>query len=366
MIKKVSILALVVCLFLAILSPGLVQARSGLTVLDSSAQADFPANLKFSLSVESDVNITDIRLHYAIDMVSFAQVTSETYLEFVPGATVDAEWTWDMRKIGGLPPGSSVNYWWTVVDAGGNRVETAPAKIYFDDLRYSWQSLAEGRITIFWYSGDESFTQEIMAVAQQALVQLANDTGAYLERPVEIYIYASARDLQGAMIYPQEWTGGAAFTRYDTITIGIAPAKLQWGRKAIAHELTHLVIHQMTLNPYGDLPTWLDEGLAMYAEGVLGPEYVAYLSRGIAEESLISVQSLSSPFSAYADEAILAYAQSYSVVEFLISNYGQDKMLELLNTFREGSGYDTALEKVYSFDMADLDALWRDWVAQQY
>ncbi|MBA7680935.1 hypothetical protein ES703_89256 [subsurface metagenome] len=164
------------------------------------------------------------------------------------------------------------------------------------------------------------------------------------------------------MIYPQEWTGGVAFTRYGIIAIGIAPSNINWGKRAIAHELTHLVIHQMTLNPYGDLPTWLDGGLAMYTEGAPLPEYVAYLNKAIVENSLISVRSLSSPFSAYAEDAVLSYAQSYSLVEFLISNYGRDKMLELLNIFRQGSTYDGALEQVYGFDMDGLNALWRDYV----
>jgi hypothetical protein len=35
-------------------------------------------------------------------------------------------------------------------------------------------------------------------------------------------------------------------------------------------------------------------------------------------------------------------------------------MLELLLTFKEGSGYDAALEKVHGFDMDGLDKLWRD------
>ena len=60
----------------------------------------------------------------------------------------------------------------------------------------------------------------------------------------------------------------------------------------------------------------------------------------------------------------LSYAQSYSLVEFLITSYGQGKMLELLNTFKQGSSYDGALEKVYGFDMDGLNTLWRDYVAQ--
>jgi len=362
MIKKRSLLALVICLFLILPSPVSVQAQGGLTVLDSSAQVGFPSHLNFSLSAESDVNITDIRLHYTVDRVSFAQVTSEVYIEFEPNTTVDVSWTWDMRRTGGLPPGASVGYWWTVKDAKGDKIKTTPVRVQFDDLRYSWRSLTEGMVTIYWYKGDKSFAQELMASAQQALARLAEDTGAYLERAVGLYIYTDARDLQGAMIFPREWTGGVAFTRYGTIAIGIAPNNLAWGKRAIAHELAHLVIHQMTLNPYNDLPTWLDEGLAMYAEGSPDPALATYLNKAVAEDSLISVRSLSSPFSAFAGEASLSYAQSYSLVEFLITSYGRGKSLELLNTFRQGSGYDAALNKVYGFDMDGLDTLWRDYI----
>jgi hypothetical protein len=366
MIKKIGVLALVVCLFLTILSPSLVQAQAGLTIVDSSAEAEFPFWLNFNLSARSDVNITNIRLCYASNRVSFAEVISEVYIAFTPSTTVDVGWTLEMVKIGGLPPGSSVEYWWRVEDASGNKVETAPAQVQFDDIRYSWRSLTQGKVTVYWYQGDDAFAQELMATAQQALERLAEDTGAELEKPAKLYIYAKADDLKGAMIYPQEWTGGVAFTRYGTMAIGIAPNNIDWGKRAIAHELTHLVIHQMTLNPYNDLPTWLDEGLAMRTEGMLGPEFSTYLSQAIAEDSLISVQSLSSPFSAFAGEAILSYAQSYSLVEFLITSYGRSKMLELLNTFRQGSGYDEALERVYGFDMDGLDSLWRDYVTKKY
>ena len=363
MIKKASTIALVVYLLLVLLSPGLVQANSGLAILNNSAQVEFPTNLSFNLSVESDVNITDIRLHYIVDQMSFAQVTSEVYIEFEPATSVDANWTWDMRRTGGLPPGSSVDYWWTVEDANDDSVKTAPIQVQFDDNRYSWHSVTEDKVTIYWYEGGESFAQELMAAAQQALARLAADTGVELDKTVKIYIYASTRDLRGSMIYPQEWTGGVAFTRYGIIAIGIAPGNIHWGKRTIAHELAHVVINQVTFNPYSDLPTWLDEGLAMYAEGELEPEFASYLNRAVAEGSLLSVRSLSSPFSAYAEESYLSYAQSYSLVEFLVSSYGQSKMLELLKTFKQGSSYDGALGKVYGFDMDGLDSLWRDYVA---
>lgn len=361
MIKKASLLALILCLFLVLPAPVSVQAVDGLAILDSSVEVDFPLKLNFSLSAQSDVDVTEIRLHYTVDRMSYAQVTSEVYLEFVPATTVEAAWSWDMRKTGGLPPGSSVAYWWTVEDAKGDQIETELTEVQVDDARYPWQSLTEGKVTLYWYEGDESFARELMNVAQQVLVRLAEDTGAELEKPVNIYIYASSQDLLGAMIFPQEWTGGVAYTRFGTIAIGIPPDSLDWGKRAMVHEFTHLVIHQMVFNPYNELPTWLDEGIAMYAEGPLEPMLLDLLHKAVAEDSLISVRSLASPFSAYAGESVLAYAQSHSIVEFLISNYGQSQMLELLSTFRQGSGYDEALLKVYGFDMDGLDSLWRSY-----
>jgi hypothetical protein len=280
---------------------------------------------------------------------------------------VEANWVWDMRNAS-LPPGAEVAYWWMIEDADGNRFETSPEIMHFDDNRYLWQSLAStvpqgGEVTLFWYEGDDSFSQELMDTCEEGLARLTQDIGTHPERSIKIYIYASAGDLQGAMIFPQEWTGGVAFTAFSTIAIGIPPSELDWGKRALVHELTHLVVHQATFSPYGQLPLWLDEGLAMHNEGELDPVFRSYLQDAILEDKLISVRSLCSPFSAYSEKAYLSYAQSYSLVEYLLDNYGQDRMLDLLTLLKLGSTYDEALTKVYGFDIDGLDALWRGTLA---
>jgi hypothetical protein len=360
MIKKLTLSFLVIFSLLAFFIPGVVWADSGLAVLDSSASIDFPARIIFNISTGSDANITDIRLHYVVDRMEHAKVTSEVYISLTPATSVKTQWVWDMRKTGGLPPGSNVDYWWTVTDASGNKAETIPARIHVEDGRYNWHNITQGKVTLYWYKGDDSFAGELMAATQQALTRLAGNTGAELESPVSLYIYASADDLRGSMIYPQEWTGGVSFTPYGIIAIGIAPnsSDLAWGKRAISHELTHLVIHQVTFNPYNDLPTWLDEGLAMVSEGELEPDFTVALSSAKAANKFISVRSLSSPFSAYAEQSVLAYAESDKVVAYLINDYGREKMFALLSTFKQGSGYDEALQKVYGFDMDGLNALW--------
>ncbi len=361
--KKLCTLAFAALLLLAAVIPYAASAQGELSIITSSVAAEYPMNLRFNVSVSGNENVTDIRLHYSVEHDGFADVTSEVYLDFTPSQRVDTGWTWDMRKTGGLPPESRLTYWWTARDTRGNTTATSPAVFQFDDKRYSWQTLTEGMVTIKWYSGDKTFAGKIMSSAQEALGRLEKSIGAKASKPVKIFIYANANDLRGAMIFPQEWTGGVAYTAYRVLAIGIAPDALAWGQRAISHELTHLIVHQVTFNPYGDLPTWLDEGLAMYNEGPLESSFQAVMEKAASQGTLISVKSLASPFSATTELSYLSYAESYSVVEYLVTEYGQGKMLALLDTFRKGSTYDNALQQVYGFDMVRLDALWREYLA---
>jgi hypothetical protein len=359
MIKKFVFIGLII-LWLVLLVPSGLAAGTSLSVIDSSVVVNFPASITFNITASSDVNITDIRLHYVVDRMTHAQIVSEIPVQITPSTQVTTQWVWDMRMSGGMPPGSRINYWWTVSDTSGEQLETAPVTVPFEDNRYDWHQIIRGSVTLYWYQGDDAFAGELMDAVYAALSRLSENTGAELEESVRLYIYASSTDLRGSMIYPQEWTGGVAFTQYGVIAIGISPnsGSLAWGKRAIAHELTHLVVHQVTFNPYNTLPTWLDEGLAMTAEGELEPEFEAIFSQAINDNTLISIRSLASPFSAYSYQSLLSYAESHEVVAYLIGEYGRDKMLELLNTFAQGSGYDEALLKVYGCDMDGLNAAW--------
>ena len=359
--KKILFLALIVILTTGFIVPGAVQAQSGPTVSLNSAETNFPTSLTFNISARSDVNITDIRLHYSVDRMKFAEVIAEGNTGFAPAKQVATQYVMDMRQTGGMPPGSSLTYWWTVIDANGNETETLPQQVEIQDRRYNWQSIKEGLITLYWYKGNSAFANELMDATQQALVTLADNSGAALENPISMYIYASAADLQGSMIYAQDWTGGVAYTEYGIIAIGIGTSSsdLAWGKKTISHELSHLVVHQVTFNPYNQLPPWLDEGLAMNSEGELDLEFTAALTTAEQNHTLISVRSLSSPFSAYTDQALLAYAESYSIVKYLINEYGREKMYEMLASYKEGISYDGALKAVYGFDMEGLNILWQ-------
>ena len=368
MIKRLAALVTLLAVLLPVTSgfgPALA-AGDGPQVIASSAAVDFPLELAFSLKATSDSAIVDVRLHYQVERDSFASVVAEIKPLFTPGTNIDLEWTMNLRQVGGFPTGTVVEYWWTLADAGGKAIRSERQSVIFADTRYQWQSLTRDNLTLYWYQGNNAFAQSLMDTAREGLARLEEDTGAYLENPVEIYIYASSNDLRGAMIYPQEWTGGAAYLSYGTIVIGIAPSNLEWGKRAMVHELAHLVTHQMTRNPYGDLPNWLVEGLSMYAEGNLEASFRSTLVQALRDGSTISVRSLCSPFSASGDISYLSYAQSFSLIDYLVSTYGQARLSQLLAVFQLGSTYDGAFLEVYGFDLAGLDSRWQPYALGQY
>ncbi|MCD6358394.1 MAG: peptidase MA domain-containing protein [Dehalococcoidia bacterium] len=359
--KKKNLLLILILLVLSLIAvPSPCVAQGQITVISSDAEVNFPDAITFRLEVNSNADITDIRLRYQIDKITTVRVFAEVVPEFTSSPALEVEWTREMRKTGSLPPGAEISFWWLIKDADGGELETARSVVKFDDARYSWEELVCGEVSLFWYEGNQSFAQELMNAAHKALEKLSEDTGAFLDRPVKIYIYADASDLQDSLIFPQEWTGGVAFVEYGIVAIGISPGNLNWGKSTIAHELAHLATYQMTFNPYAGIPLWLNEGLSMYAQGEIDSSILSALNRAIDDNKLISVRSLRSSFPTDLQSAYLSYGQSYSLVEFLIETYGRDYMNQLLSVFKQGNSDDFALESVYGFDTDGLDSRWRN------
>jgi hypothetical protein len=362
----ISSLALLIALLVGILSPALAAGQGSITVSNSKVTLNFPQSMSFSAQIKSNVNITDVRLRYTVEQMSFAEVISEGYVQITPSTSINASYSLDLRRFGGFPPGATLQYWWMVKDAGSSIFESTPVTYRIEDNRYSWKNTTQGKISLNWYKGDNAFAQSLMEAAQGGLTKLAKDTGASPQKIISIYIYASSQDLQGSMIYPNEWTGGVSFTQYNIITIGVEPSNISWGESAMVHELTHNVIGQVIFNPYDDLPVWLNEGLAMYNQGPFTSQFRDPLAKAIRDNQLLSVKMISSPFSAYSDKATLSYAESYTLVDYLVQKFGAAKMTALFQSFKQGNTYDGAFQDVLGFDQNGLNQQWQPWVKTNY
>ncbi|MCI0555192.1 MAG: hypothetical protein L0287_29960, partial [Anaerolineae bacterium] len=326
-----TILAFILNLSLLTVTTAFASPRA--TVTDNEAILNFPESATFRATVTSDSEIQSIVLEYGNEQQTCGEVIAKAFPQFTPGKTVNAEWTWEMRQSGSLPPGATLWWRWRVTDASGNETVSETKTATWLDDTHDWRTINNGdsqRVRLHWYEGDQTFAIDLAKAAYNGLQFNETQSGLKAESPIDIYIYADTNDLKDAVLYEPSWTGGQAFPAQDIVILGISQYDLDWGRDAIVHELTHVLVGHLTFSCLGDVPTWLNEGLAVYSEGELDRSSQQQLENAIRSDTLLTVRSLSTGFSEVSDKAYLSYSQSYSITKFLIETYGQEEMTSLL------------------------------------
>ncbi len=329
------------------------------TIASNHAVADFPDTIAFILDGSSTLPVTKITLEYGTDKRSLVSEVSRVEPEHALGVKIRTSWVWEMKKTGSLPPGARVWWQWRITDEADQTYVTPRETIIFEDTRYQWQVEVAQDVDVHWHSLGASLVKDLTEGVESRLSLVKLEVSIPEERKPKVFVYPSAEELRSAVLFTQQWTGALAFLDYNIILIPVRSDNLEWAKRTLAHEITHLLVREATFGPFGDIPTWLSEGLAQYAEGDMEEYHRQVLERAIEGDQLISVRSLGGSFPADPEQASLAYAQSLSLVSYLVLTYGWADMRELLTVFKEGSTYDNALQKVYSFNIEGLEERWR-------
>jgi hypothetical protein len=331
-----------------------------IVITQDDIDPDFPETLTFRMMAESDADIERITLRYGTNGRSCQTGGSLQNVTFDAGSRVEAEWEWELRRSGAIPPGAVIWWQWEVEDVDGNTAVSERQEYMLADESHRWQNVSEDGVTVAWYAGDDSFGQAMLAQTMGSLAHLQTDLGLPRPETMQFWFYESGGAVQEAIVNVPEWTGGVAFPEYGITVLGVAPGQEGWAAEIVPHEMTHLLEGILTFNCRGvRLPTWLVEGLARFAEGEAEATAVNRLLAGLEAGSLPPLKSLAAGFSAYSDGAGMAYTQSGQVVAYLVELAGPEQMTELLQMMQQGNDVDEALTAVYGFDTAGLDASWR-------
>lgn len=341
-------------------SPSNAATGDGFAIRSTTASATLPESIDFTLDASADAAIEVVDLEFGTEHIYDCASSSYTSVRLdVDTATeITTSWEWDMRRTGSIPPGSTVWWRWRLRDVEGNEYRSERNELAYEDDRFDWQSHQFRNITLYWHAGGADFGERLADALADGFRNI--DLGRELVQPIKAYIYESAEDVRGAILFAQQWTGGLAFGSENTLLITVSPAGFERDVPGVVHELTHLRVNEITFNCFGHLPRWLSEGLATYSEGPLAGFLQAPLDEAIAADQVVSIRSLNSSFPAADSGATLSYGQSRSIVAYLIDRYGWPKMQELLDVFSEGSTFDGAFQRVYGMDLSQVEDAWRD------
>src|SRR5688572_8537137 len=203
----------ILALLLSVLLSGRAEALALLTLTSAAPSVttneiilNFPESATFRAAFTSDVEITSIVLEYGNEQQTCGEVIAKAFPQFTPGTTVEAEWTWEMRQSGSLPPGAQLWWRWRVTDANGNETLTEAKTATWLDNVHNWQTMNNGEfIRLHWYEGDQTFAADVAKAAYDGLLFNETQSGLRAEAPIDIYIYASTDDLKEAILYEPSW-----------------------------------------------------------------------------------------------------------------------------------------------------------------
>lgn len=329
-------------------------------IISDEVVLNFPDSIVFNLQLQSDIEIDKITLLYSSDRRTCHAGQAKKDIQFSPAKQLEVDWEWDFTRNGTIPPGANIEWQWEITDSSGNITLTEPKQVQLQDQRYNWQQLSSNGITVQWYFGDESFGREVYDIAFNGREHVIELLGINFDEDIWITIYPAPEDVQQAIKFSSEWTGGTAFNDHNAMIIAGAPGESETINQVIPHELAHLIQNSYTFNCKGNwVPTWFGEGLAQFMEEGIDDEdldWIWYLELAGYTPSL---RSLVGSFSFDTEQAYSEYMISKLVFNFLVEEYGSQKMAELLDQLRAGEMIDSALEEVYGFDTDGLDAAWR-------
>jgi len=138
-------------------------------------------------------------------------------------------------------------------------------------------------------------------------------------------------------------------------------------KSTLKHEVCHLILHR-----YIDgerLPRWLDEGVCQWASGGIGELEAegagGYLAGAVVSGELFSLGEIGR-FPDEEKSLALAYEQSRSIVEYIVREYGEDSLLQILEGLRGGESLDGAIRRSISMSIYELEDRWYAHLKRKY
>lgn len=198
----------------------------------------------------------------------------------------------------------------------------------------------------------------ILETLEDAYTELGSELGYYPEVRVPVLIYSQKEF--SALTHSPDWAG-AVYDGKIRLPIGGMPHMTEPLAAVLYHEYTHVLVHFMAQR---GAPVWLNEGLAEVAGRRIHAPATLRIKDVSDSGLLFDWDDLAGPFTRFAPEHVpQAYEQSYSLVYFMIEQYGWHKMAELLQGLGRETDWQTAIAATYIDYGLDWPAILSEWQA---
>jgi hypothetical protein len=213
----------------------------------------------------------------------------------------------------------------------------------------------DGSRSVWATAADRQTAQDILGAIKKNSTQVCDDLQTECQFTVVVEVYPDQASFDEYVMNP-EMRGFFAISGQPHNIQMVSPAnpgshKISYndGVSVAVHEFVHLALNK--INP--DLPTWLEEGTAVY----VGPHnlYSTVCQSVFPFELTPSFQQLEEDYNSVQAPDLFAY----TLVDFIVSQYGMDKLNLLLRS-------PDKLENILGNSKGTFEVQWKQFMQAQY
>lgn len=240
---------------------------------------------------------------------------------------------------------------------------------------FKWQITSFDNIEIYHYKECRSivnYVKNFLKDAQERTIYLREN----IEYKIPLFLYSSQNDFEQSTIADiDEGTGGVAEAFKNRLLIGHR-GSLRNLNHVVVHEYTHAIQYSILFSglwrsprllKFVLYPLWLLEGLAEYSSGDLDvPEREMYVRDAVLNKKNLSIMKLHNFSHLEPHQVKLAYKTSELLMRFIAEEYGEEKLRELLVTFKDSYDSNTVLLATLGLNIGTLDFKFNEFLMERY
>ena len=335
-------------------------------VLLSTVTNEYPQRLIFRLGASSTANITDVTLSYSITARGTSAL-GKPEATITPSKQVTTQVTIQVNSAASyIPVGSEFTYHWEVRTDDGQTYSSPDTKFLYLPTNQDWKSLQNEILSVYYHGNKEALAQSYLEAGDETWKKIGVDLLRTQLKftPVKVILFDNEAEMNPARPGSAGSTFDAAVTTCGTkVTADIVlviPVSCGTPDRTdtLRHEFGHIINQAAGEGPLGKLPSWLDEGTAVYAQTRPGDNYSGAFNTAVNRDRLIPFGQMGTP-SGDASAVNLFYGQSYFMTKYLVDKGGPEKFSLFFATIKKGSRFDEALKTVYGFDLAGFEQEFR-------
>ncbi len=134
-------------------------------------------------------------------------------------------------------------------------------------------------------------------------------------------------------------------------------------QEVVTHELAHIMLGK-NVRPGLVIPDWFNEGFAQYVSGSSGHRLEIFYS--VASGRLLTLQELDRVDALAGPNRELVTIEGLGIIDFLVQQYGEDALWDLVSHFSHARTFRQALLDTYGRSDLELNDDWLAYAADEY